>query len=162
MRYIYHIRILIILFLLVGTLISCVTLLPPNVAIKKDISKYTRVYIPETQAIQSSTSFLISGVVIPYSQTTNPRDLIAGFLSKRGYIVLHQLDERFRQETIIVNYGESGKRTVGLGYTIEVTLQFVSAETGELLCTTTAEGCGDTEAGDIKQAVTRALKALLK
>ena len=60
----------------------------------------------------------------------------------------------------IVNYGESGGRNRGLGYTIEVTLQFISAETNEMVCSCTAEGQGSTEADDIRQAIKRALGAL--
>lgn len=159
-------RILLAFLLLVvhtGVFSSCAILKPPTISVSQDIKKYTRVYIPQTQAIHGSTSFVISGTVLPYEQTVNPRDVIAGMLSKRGYIIADHLDERFQKETIIVNYGESGRRNFGLiGYTIEVTLQFVSAETGELLCTTTAEGCGSTEAEDVKQAISRALDALFK
>ena len=88
--------------------------------------------------------------------------MIAGAFAKRGFVVLPSLDERFRTKTLMVSYGESGRRNVvlGLGYAIEITIQLVSAETGELVATTTAEGCGSTEADDIKQAITRALDAL--
>ena len=63
----------------------------------------------------------------------------------------------------MVSYGESGRRNLllGLGYTIEVTLQLISAQTGELVATATAEGCGMTESDDIKQAINRALSPLL-
>jgi hypothetical protein len=54
-----------------------------------------------------------------------------------------------------VNYGESGKRDRGLGYTIEVTIQFISAKTHTQICSCTAEGQGETEADDIRQAITR-------
>lgn len=156
-------RILLCFVIVLGLFSSCVTLRPASISVKQDISKYRRVYIPQTQTVHGSTAIVISGAVLPYSQTVNPRDVIAGMLSKRGYVILDQLEERFLRETIIVNYGESDRRNVGLGgYTIEVTLQFVSAATGELLCTTTAEGCGSTEAADVKQAVTRALEALFK
>lgn len=158
----YICRVVILLTISLGVLAGCVILRPATVTVKNDIKQYTRAYIPATQAIHSSNAVTISGIVIPYSRSVNPRDVIAGILSKRGYIVMDQLDDRFRQETMIVNYGESGKRKAVLGYTIEVTLQFISAETGELLCVTTAEGCGDTEADDIKQAVTRALDALFE
>ena len=40
---------------------------------------------------------------------------------------------------------------------IEVTLQILSADTHEVLCTGTAEGQGETEADDIRIAITRAL-----
>ena len=100
----------------------------------------------------------------PYAQSVNSRDVIAGGFSKRGFIVLHDIEERVRPKTLIVSYGESGRRRValGMGSTTEVILQLVSAETGELVGTATAEGCGDTESDDIKQAITRALAALFK
>ena len=46
------------------------------------------------------------------------------------------------------------------GYTIEVTIQFVSAKSNELISSCTAEGQGQTEADDIRQAITRCLSAL--
>ena len=156
-------RVLVLLIISLSVFSSCVTLRPATVDWKKDLSMFSRVYIPPTQTIHGSTAIVVSGMVLPYSQSVNPRDVIAGMLSKKGYIILNELDDRFRHETVIVNYGESNRRNFGLGrYTIEVTLQFISASTGELVCTTTAEGCGSTEAADVKQAVTRALKALFK
>ena len=58
------------------------------------------------------------------------------------------------------NYGETGRRNVFWGYTIEITLQILSADTLEVLCTTTAEGMGSTEADDIRIAITRAMEAI--
>ena len=63
---------------------------------------------------------------------------------------------------MIINYGESGRRNRGLGYTIEVTIQFVSAKSNELICSCTAEGQGETETDDIRQAITRCISGLLK
>jgi hypothetical protein len=60
-----------------------------------------------------------------------------------------------------VNYGESGKRYRRLGYTIEVTIQFVSAKNNNIVCSCTAEGQGETEADDIRQAISRCLQGLL-
>ena len=56
--------------------------------------------------------------------------------------------------------GESGRRNRGLGYTIEVTIQFISAKTKQMICSCTAEGQGETEADDIRQAIRRALDGL--
>lgn len=57
--------------------------------------------------------------------------------------------------------GESGKRNTGLGgYTLEVTIQLISAKTSSLVCSCTAEGQGSTEADDIRQAITRCLNEL--
>ena len=73
----------------------------------------------------------------------------------------HQLrNPELAKETLIVNYGESGRRNRGLGYTIEVTIQFISAYTHEMFCSCTAEGQGSTEADDIRQAIKRALDGL--
>ena len=44
----------------------------------------------------------------------------------------------------------------------EITLQFVSALDHSLICVTTAEGQGSTEADDIRIAINRALEALFK
>lgn len=65
-------------------------------------------------------------------------------------------------ETLIVSYGESGRRNVNLGYSIEVTIQFLSAKTNMPVCVCTAEGQGSTEADDIRIAINRALKPLLR
>ena len=48
----------------------------------------------------------------------------------------------------------------GGGYTIEITLQFLSAQSHEVVCTSTAEGMGETEADDIRIAINRALDEL--
>ena len=56
-------------------------------------------------------------------------------------------------ETIVVNYGEIGKRARGLGHTMEIIIQFISADTNELLCSCTGEGQGETDADDIRQAI---------
>ena len=148
----------------VGFLTGCVTLRPATVHMNKDLRAYTHVYVSETQAIYSTSVSHRGDGPTSYSVSVNPRDVIAGAFAKRGFVVLPSLDERFRTKTLMVSYGESGRRNValGLGYAIEITIQLVSAETGELVATTTAEGCGSTEADDIKQAITRALDALFK
>ena len=61
---------------------------------------------------------------------------------------------------MIVNFGESGRRNVNLGYSTEVTIQFISADTQRPICTCTAEGQGSTEADDVRKAIQRALDPL--
>ena len=65
-------------------------------------------------------------------------------------------------KTLIVSYGETDRRYRGLGYTIEVTLQFVSAKSHEMVCSCTAEGQGETEADDIRMAIQRAISGLFR
>lgn len=47
------------------------------------------------------------------------------------------------------------------GYTIEVTIQFISANLNTLICSCIAEGQGETEADDIRQAITRCLTEVI-
>ncbi len=125
---------------------------------------YKYAYIPQTKELTSSAGGAYGGQYGIYGASTtksvNPSDVIAGILIKEGYIILPELKSNLSDETLIVNYGESGTRNRGLGYTIEVTIQFISAKTSEMICSCTAEGQGETEADDIRQAITRALSEL--
>lgn len=146
----------------IGLFSSCSVLRPTGVTIKHDIRAYSRVFIPSTNTIQSRTDSKEGNTITTESQSVNPRDLIAGTLAKQGYIILHQLDNRFLNDTMIITYGESGRRSIITNNVTEITLQLVSASTGELLGTITAEGLEDNEAETIRVALTRALQALPK
>ena len=66
-------------------------------------------------------------------------------------------------KTMIINYGETGRRSTGLGgYTIEVTIQVLSAKTSEVICVVTGEGQGETEADDIRIAINRCLEEMYR
>lgn len=144
---------------------SCAPLKVPTVVKNNTIEGYKYIYITPTSNLTSSAGGVYGGQYGTYGSTTsksvNPSDVISGILTKEGFIRLPNLKSELIDETIIINYGESGRRNRGLGYTIEVTIQFVSAKTNELICSCTAEGQGETEADDIRQAITRCLKSLL-
>lgn len=136
--------------------------LRPATSIKNGIlDSYKYIYITPTNSLTSSTGATISGQYYSSSTTVNPSDLVTGILTKEGLIRLPELKSELADITLIVNYGESGRRNTGLGgYTIEVTIQFISAKTNSLVCSCTAEGQGSTEADDIRQAITRCLNEL--
>lgn len=137
---------------------SCALLRTPTINVYESLDNYKYVYI-------TSTSELVSGRGIYGASSTksiNPSDVISGFLIKQGYIRLSELNPQLLDKTLIVNYGESGRRNLNLGYSIEVTIQFLSAKTNKPVCVCTAEGQGDTEADDIRIAINRALTALFK
>ena len=77
-------------------------------------------------------------------------------------IRLPELDPELLDKTLVVNYGESGRRNLNFGYLIEVTIQFLQARTHSVVCICTAEGQGSTEADDIRIAINRALEPLFK
>ncbi len=151
------------LLAIVGILLSSCTNLKPVTTIKNSsLADYKYIYISPTNSLTSSTGATIGGQYYSSSKSVNPSDVITGILAKEGFIRLPELKPDLIDETLVVNYGESGRRGTGFGgYTIEVTIQVVSAKTSSLVCSCTGEGQGSTEADDIRQAVTRCLSGLL-
>lgn len=142
---------------------GCASLKPPTTIINGPIQSYKYIYISPTSSLTSSAGATIGTQYYSSSKSVNPVDVITGILSKEGFIRLPELKPEITDQTIIINYGESGKRKTGLGgYTIEVTIQFVSAKSNTLICSCTAEGQGETEADDIRQAITRCLNELIQ
>ena len=154
-------RILIILVSSVW-IFSCVPLKPVTTIKNDSIKNYKYVYISQTKTLTSSSGATINGRYFSTSKSVNPSDVITGILAKEGFVLIPELKKELARKTLIVNYGESGKRNTGLGsYSIEVTIQFVSSESSSLICSCTAEGRGQTEADDIRQAITRCLESIL-
>lgn len=144
------------------SLSNCTSLKPATSTKNGTLEDYKYIYVSPTNSLTSSYGTTIGGQYYSSSKSVNPSDVITGILSKEGFIRLPELKSELTDETLVVNYGESGKRNTGLGgYTIEVTIQFISAKTSSLVCSCTAEGQGSTEADDIRQAITRCLNELM-
>ncbi|MBD5440762.1 MAG: DUF4136 domain-containing protein [Treponema sp.] len=155
---------LIIFLTLCAVLTGCVTLQPATVIKNDDMNNYQYLIINGTTSLTSGTGQTINGIYYSESKSVNPRDVISGYMAKKGFIILSETERMplYLDKTLIVNYGESGRRDVFWGYTTEVTIQFISPETKQLVFSSTAEGIGSTEADDIKKAITRALDALFE
>ena len=144
---------------------SCVSLKDAEITKYEDISSYKYIIVNSTDTLNSSVGATVyGGGYYSTGKSVNPKDVISGYLIKKGFVILPEKDDEVLSDTLIVNYGESGRRYVylGMGYTTEVTIQFIAAQTNKIVCVTTAEGIGDTEADDIKEAITRALDAIFK
>lgn len=143
---------------------ACAPLRTPVIVKYAPVEMFKYAYIIPTKELTSSTGSTYGGQYGIYGSSTtrsvNPSDIIAGILIQKGYVILPEIKPELAKETLIVNYGESGRRNRGLGYTIEVTIQFISADTNQMICSCTAEGQGSTEADDIRQAIKRALDGL--
>lgn len=143
---------------------SCASLKPVTCFGNTSLIGYKYAYITPTSGLSSSSGGVFGNAYGVYgsavSKSINPSDVISGILMKNGFTLIPALNEELKDRTIIINYGESGRRNVLLGYTIEITLQIISADTLEVLCTTIAEGMGSTEADDIRIAITRAMEAI--
>ena len=145
---------------------GCGTLKSPIIQQNEPVSSYKYFYVTPTSELTSSSGGVYGGLYGTYGGTTtkslNPSDVISGVLLKQGMIRLPELDPELLDKTLVVNYGESGRRNLNLGYSIEVTIQFLQARTHSVVCICTAEGQGSTEADDIRIAINRALKPLFK
>lgn len=145
---------------------GCASMRPPvvNKYNNDNISNYRYFYVSPTGDYTSSSGVYTNqyGVYGGTTKSTNPSSIISGILFKNGYIQVNEVKPQNANETMIVNFGETGRRSVNLGYSIEVTIQFISAATQLPICSCTAEGQGETEADDIRKAIQRALNPLFK
>lgn len=157
----------IILFVLIPLMfVSCVTLEPVSVtrnAPLYSLYNYTYFYITPTETKVSGYGGIYGNFALYESKSTNPADVISGYLIKRGMVRLPEVKSDLLEKTMIINYSETGRRQTSLGgYTIEITLQVLSAKTNEVLCVITGEGKGSTEADDIRIAINRCLDEMYK
>ena len=155
--------------ILTSILANSCALKAPIITKNDSIEGYKYVFIPTTSDLTSGTGGVYGGQyggVYGYSssKSVNPSDVISGILLKKGFICLPEIKQEFAGKTLIVNYGESGRRNIAGGfggYTIEVTIKLISAKSYKTMCSCTAEGQGATEADDIREAITRCLSGLL-
>lgn len=158
--------IIIVLTPLVFVSCSSMSLLPVNVEKHSSLEKYTYFFITPTETKTSSGGVqVINGHVYGSStKSTNPSDIISGYLIKRGMVRLPEIKNDIADKTIIINYGETGRRNTSIwgAYAIEVTLQVLSAKTNEVICIVAGEGQGETEADDIRIAIIRCLEEMYK
>ncbi|MDE6249491.1 MAG: hypothetical protein K2M29_07255 [Paramuribaculum sp.] len=155
----------IVLYLIFPILIcGCASMRPPVINTYNDdkISNYRYFYVSPTGDYTSSSGVYGNqyGVYGGTTKSTNPCNIISGILIKNGYIQVNEVNPNNARETMIVSFGETGRRNVNLGYSIEVSIQFISAATQLPICICTAEGQGETEADDVRKAIQRALKPL--
>lgn len=94
----------------------------------------------------------------------NPTELIEGILLRKNVVrVASKSDTPDLKRTLLVRWGISGRRDVLLGlggYAQEVTMALLDASNMQPLYTCTAEGIGETEADDIRKAITNCLSGL--
>ncbi len=126
-----------------------------------DLKNYTYFFVNPTGSKNSSTGIVTNNGYGVFGATTttstDPIDIISGYLMKLGYVRIAEIDEKISDKTLVISYGETGKRELNLGYATEVTMQFTSAKSHALVCTVTGEGQGDTEADNVRIAITRCL-----
>lgn len=118
------------------------------------IEGYKYIYVQPSSTISSNIGYVGGTAYGVYgassNRSVNPNDVISGFLIKKGYIKLPEITPNLASQTLIINYGELGLRKLNaLAYATKIIIQIISAETNEVLCTSEAEGCGETKSDDI-------------
>jgi hypothetical protein len=156
----------ILLFFAVFTMTACGTLKPTTCSVQPTFYKYRYVYIMPTGSVTGSTgvynitrNYVAGGV----TKTTNPADMMSGYLMQKGFIVLPQLDQTKLAETLVLSYGETDHRDVGFLWLFDATsiiIQFRDAQTNDLIASAEAEDSGSTEADNIRYAIRKALDAI--
>ncbi|WP_110581723.1 DUF4136 domain-containing protein [Helicobacter cinaedi] len=150
--------------LLVFIINGCAILKPTQVNKLQDTSMYRYAIVGQTQTLTSGSGAVYmgygtgGGFGASSSKSINPADVISGILMKKGFVILSSPNDK---PTLLVQYGQGDKRNVlgGLGgYTLSVTIQMLDSKTHDLVFTCSAEGQGDTEADDVRQAIERCLK----
>lgn len=163
-RYNMKTKIVLLFSIVILLFVGCET--QQYTAIKNtSLDKYHYVYIIPTGSKTGSNGVHGNqyGVYGGEVKSTNPQDIIAGYLMRKGFSILPSIDPELKSNTLIVSYGETGKHAVFiLGYSISVVLQFRDASTHEIVCQSEAEGMGETEADDIYIAIIKALDAIFQ
>ena len=138
----------------------------PVATINSDLSAYKYAYIIPTSGVTSGHSYVYGGKFMGIygggnTNTTNPSEIISGYLMKLGFTILPSINPELAEQTMIVSYGYTGTRLVSLlSYASGVIIQMHNAQTHELLASFEAEGCTLDQAGDISEAIYNALKLL--
>lgn len=140
---------------------GCAPLKPVSISMLDAMENYKYFYIIPVGDVTSSAGNIYGGsnglYGASHTVSINPSDVIAGYMLKQGYTRVPEVSQSNIDETLIISYGESGRRNRGLGYTIEVTIQFVSAKNNKPICVCTGEGQGSSEADDVRIAINRCL-----
>ncbi|MBL0012042.1 MAG: DUF4136 domain-containing protein [Nitrosomonas sp.] len=157
------------IFVLVFSVFSsgCAILKAPQINKPGNLSQYRFMVLPQTNSLNSSSGDVYGNQHGIYgssaSKEVNPGQVIEGILLKRGIVSTESVGPGAEENTLLVKYGESGKRDIAGGfggYTLEVTIALISAKTNEVVYSCTAEGQGSTEADDIREAIHRCLSGL--
>ncbi len=145
---------------------SCgVMLKTPVASVKSNVYKYNYVYVVPTSGVTSSSGVSGGqfglGVYGGQTKTVNPSEVISGYLMKIGYTPIPSIIEDLAEKTLVVSYGYTGRRQLGLfAYASCIIIQMRDAKTHEMVASCEAEGCGDDETDDILQAIHSGLNAI--
>lgn len=131
---------------------------------RRILSAYQYFHVNDTNILTSTDGFVSGNQYGTYGYTTSesldPAEIIAGFFTKKGFVSLPYSLTGYPEKTFIVTCNESGRRVGLLGYSIEVTLQFIDAQTNRPLINVTAKGPMDSEVNSKRRAIENCFKLI--
>lgn len=144
---------------------SCYTLNAPVTQYKGNLYNYSYVYVVPTAAVTSSSGIYggLYGVYGGETKTISPSEAISGYLMKKGYTPVPSVTEEIADRTLVVSYGYTGRRSLGLfAYASCIIIQMRDAKTHEIVVSCESEGCGSDETEDILQAIHSGLNKIFE
>lgn len=135
----------------------------PTASVHTNLRNYPYVYIIPTAPVTSSSGVYGSayGVYGGSTKTITPSEVINGYLMKKGYTPLPSITGELANKTLVVSYGYTGRRQMGLfSYASCIIIQIRDAKTHQIVASCEAEGCGEDETDDILQAIYSGLDSI--
>ncbi len=150
-----------IAYIVLVFIMSACALKPVDIKKYSDFSSYKYVYISKAKNVISSG--ITNGYYYTYGYTSilNPVDIIAGKFMKKGLVIVNEINHP--EETLVVNYAESGRREVLKGFAgdaVEISIQIINAKNFDLVYLCSAEGQGEMEADNVREAIDRCLSQM--
>ena len=142
---------------------SCYTLNAPVTQYKGNLYNYSYVYVVPTAAVTSSSGVYVGQYGGYETKTISPSEAISGYLMKKGYTSVPSVTEEIADRTLVVSYGYTGRRSLGLfTYASCIIIQMRDAKTHEIVVSCESEGCGSDETEDILQAIHSGLNKIFE
>ena len=144
-----------ILFLFITSFVltSCSLMVNvPTAQVNSALHNYTYVYVIPTAPVTSSSGVYGGsyGVYGGATKTVSPSEVISGYLMRKGYTPIPSITEELADKTLVVSYGYTGRRQLGLfAYASCIIIQMRDAKTHQMVASCEAEGCGEDETEDI-------------
>lgn len=135
----------------------------PTASVHTNLRNYTYVYVIPTAPVTSSSGVYgnVYGVYGGSTKTVTPSETINGYFMKKGYTPLPSITEQLADKTLVVSYGYTGRRQIGLfSYASCIIIQIRDAKTHQIVASCEAEGCGADETDDILQAIYSGLDSI--
>lgn len=140
---------------------SCFSTPQAATPVQEKVTDFKYIYIAPAKGLTIEPRTYMEGNKKVTTQGVNPAEIIKERLTKAGYIVSPTLTKTQSPQTLIVNFGETTKSSVGRGKAaLEIRIQFVSAKTYREVYSCVARGSGATDEEEISDAINNCLNSI--